>query len=107
MILKTRSKRKRIMHRKLIFGKVCEVIKIYFHSTVSFAFKEISNAAQFAKKELRDTYERRIDACLVIQVAGNDFTSSNLRLYTSELFHTLESYVADFYCHIASGMSGK
>ena len=26
------------------------------------------------------------DACLVIQVAGNDFTSSNLRLYTSSFY---------------------
>lgn len=34
---------------------------------------------------MRDTYERRIDACLVIQVAGNDFTSSNLRLFTAIL----------------------
>lgn len=34
--------------------------------------------------EKRDTYERRIDACLVIQVAENDFTSN---VYTS-------SYVA-------------
>lgn len=34
------------------------------------------------KKAKRDTYERRIDACLVIQVAENDFTSSNLHVYT-------------------------
>lgn len=41
--------------------------------------------ASAAGAAMRDTYERRIDACLVIQVAGNDFTSSNLRLFTAIL----------------------
>lgn len=59
-----------------------------------------------ARRVERDTYERRIDACLVIQVAGNDFTSSNLRLYT--YFYLMWR----FYCYVKraserrNGMSG-
>jgi hypothetical protein len=71
----------------------CEVIKNPFPllrvSSLNEKLKEDNEGSEKseAKRGERDgeTHMKgELDACLVIQVAGNDFTSSNLRPYVPE-----------------------
>lgn len=79
--------------------------KIYaflFHERMRMARLErsfIEKETQGREREGKTRMKGEFDACLVIQVAGNDFTSSNLRIYA--FFFIL---CGDFIAYIENGM---
>lgn len=77
-----------------------EKYALLFHERNANGSSPLKSSGEKRNARERETHMKgEFDACLVIQVAGNDFTSSNLLVYAFIL-------CGDFIAHIANGMSG-